>query len=115
MQAERVDELGELPLHHRIQLVQGQVDAMVRRPVLRKIVRADLLRPVPGSDLALARLRAFGVLALLLRLVQARPEYAQGLGLVLVLALLVLAVQKICGDVNGRLTGSVPQRDNPSV
>src|SRR5208283_1747445 len=82
---------------------------MVRRPVLREIVRADLLRPVPGSDLALARLRALGVLALLFRLVEARPEDPQRLGLVLVLALLVLAVDHDArgevGDAHGGVRG----------
>ena len=45
------------PREHLVELVEGEVDAVVGHPPLRKIVGADALRAVARADLALARRR----------------------------------------------------------
>src|SRR5579859_3006489 len=52
---QRLDHLVErLAGHDLLDLVEGQVDAVIRHAPLRKIIGADPLRPVAGADLALA-------------------------------------------------------------
>src|SRR4029453_19451721 len=51
---ERVDDLVEVALDHRGQLVQGEPDAVIRHAPLREVVGADPLAPLAGSDLAAA-------------------------------------------------------------
>ena len=51
---ERRQHLVEVALHHLVELVERQADAMVGQPALREVVGADPLRPVAAADLALA-------------------------------------------------------------
>src|SRR5215468_3683226 len=68
--AKGLDDGGEVAGDDGVELVQGQVDAVVGDSVLREVVGADALAAVAGADLALARLGALAVELLLLPLVQ---------------------------------------------
>ena len=78
------------PRHHLVELVEGQVDAVVGYSALREIVGADALRSVAAADLALALGSARAVARLPLHLVEAGAQDLQRLGLVLVLRFFVL-------------------------
>ena len=50
-----VDDLVErLALENLVELVQGQIDPVIRDTALREIIGADAFRPVAGTDLVLA-------------------------------------------------------------
>ena len=88
---QRVDHRVEVSVDDLVEVVGLVADPVIGDPVLREVVGAHALRPVHGADLA-APLRAglrVGV-GLGLRQ-QPRAQHAQGLLLVLQLALLVLA------------------------
>src|SRR3954470_4557569 len=87
---QRARELVELALQDPVELVHGQLDPVVRQPVLREVVGPDLLRPLPGPDLRVALYRERGLLPLPLELVRPRAQDAERLRLVLELRLLVL-------------------------
>src|SRR3984957_17040983 len=63
---ERTHQFIEIAVHHVIELVQGEIDAMVRHAPLRKIVSAYALGAIAGSHLQLARLRLSALLLLAL-------------------------------------------------
>src|SRR5271169_2440802 len=54
MSSQCVDNRLQLPVHHLLKLVNGEADAMIGKPVLRKVVCPDLLRAVARSDHLLA-------------------------------------------------------------
>src|SRR5689334_5113620 len=54
---QRFDELTEIAVEDAVELMRREVDAVIGDAALRKVVRADLLGPVAGSDLAAALLR----------------------------------------------------------
>ncbi len=90
-----------------VQLVQGEVDAVVRDPPLGKVVGADTLGAIAAAHLETAALGLF-ILAGLLDLGQeAGLEQGQGLGPVLVLGALLLAFHHDAagqvGDADGRV------------
>src|SRR5204863_6910196 len=87
---ERLGELVELALQYAVELVRRELDAMVGDAVLGEIVRADLLRALPGPDLRTTSRVELGLLLLPLELIEARAQHAQRLLAVLQLALLVL-------------------------
>ena len=60
--AERIDQFLDVAVHHGVQLVERQIDAVIRHPALREVVGADTLGPVARSPLQLARLRLFALL-----------------------------------------------------
>ena len=86
----RLDQLVEIAVHHVRQLVKREVDAMVRHTSLRKVVRANALRPVTASDLKLSRLRLRRLLFLLLSREQSRLQQRHRARAILVLRALVL-------------------------
>ena len=51
---QRINNRLKLSIHHLVKLVEGEADAMIRKPVLREVVRADFLRAVAGADHLLA-------------------------------------------------------------
>ena len=51
---ERPDQFGEVPLHHAVQIIKRQADAMIGYAVLWKIVGANLFFTAAGTDLATA-------------------------------------------------------------
>ena len=54
---QRANELVEVAVHDIVELVEGQIDAMVGDAALRKIVRANALGAIARADLQFARLR----------------------------------------------------------
>src|SRR6478672_12732195 len=50
---QRADQLIEIALHDRVDLVERQVDPVIGHASLRKVVRADPLAAIPGTDQAL--------------------------------------------------------------
>jgi len=56
------NELVEPTLHDIVELVQGEVDAVVGHAALGKIIRPDALRAIAGADLEFTRLRLFTLL-----------------------------------------------------
>ncbi len=76
-----------------IQFVERQVDAVIGDAVLGEVVGADPLAAVAGADQCSCRSSArFSCSSCLLSFVEPRLEDSQGLGEVLVLAFLVLAL-----------------------
>src|SRR5271157_1319743 len=88
---EGVENGIHLALHHEIQLMQRQADAVIRHAVLREVVGADLFAAIAGAHHA-APLRAQRRLLFLeLQLVKPRAQHTLGLGAVLDLRFFVLA------------------------
>src|ERR671922_1414093 len=71
---ERVGELVQLAVEDGVEPVNGQLHTVVRDPVLREVVGADLLGPLPRSDLRPARALLLGPLLGALVLVQPGAE-----------------------------------------
>src|SRR5262245_16770894 len=72
---QRVDDLAQrLALDDLRQLVERKIDAMIADPSLRKIVGADALGAVSGSDLAAPLGSAFGVTLLPLEVVKSGTQ-----------------------------------------
>src|SRR5256885_13234181 len=55
-------ELVELALEHRVEVVDGELDAVVGDAALAVVVGADLLRAIAGADLRAAVGRQLGLL-----------------------------------------------------
>ena len=80
-----VHNLLDVPVHHFVQLIQRQVNPVVRHAALGEIISPDFLRAVPCANLA-APCFGFRVMLLLaLYVVELRPE--QGESLILILEL----------------------------
>ena len=88
---QRVDDRVELAVHHEIELVQGEADAMIGDAVLREVVGADLLAAVAGAHHAAALGAERRLLLFELHLIEPRTQHALGLGAVLDLRFFVLA------------------------
>src|SRR5262245_11207437 len=88
---QRVDHRVEVAVEHTIELVQGEIDAMIGDPALREVVRADLLRAVAAAHHGTAVRRDRRLLVLSGTIEQPRAQDLERLRLVLVLRLLVLA------------------------
>src|SRR5688572_13169251 len=52
---QRSRELVQVALEDRVEAMLRELDAVVREPILGKVVRADLLRPLAAADLGAAR------------------------------------------------------------
>src|SRR6266487_6384935 len=70
-------ELVQLAFENAVEVVHGQLYAMVGDPVLRIVISADLLGPPARADLRTARRRLLGRLLLPLELVEPRAQHAQ--------------------------------------
>src|SRR5215204_2708677 len=57
-----LDDAPQIAVENPLQIVHREIDAVVRDPTLRKVVRADLRRPIAGPDLRLAHARPLGFL-----------------------------------------------------
>ena len=84
-----------------VELVEGEVDAVVGHPPLREIIGADALGAVAGADLALALGRALGVDPLAFQLVEPRAQELHRRVLVLELGLLGLLGHREPGRDDG--------------
>src|SRR4029079_15740962 len=71
---QRLGEVVELALQEPVELVDGQLDAVVGDPALGEVVGADLLGPLARPDLRVAGGVTLGALALELALVEARAN-----------------------------------------
>jgi len=85
------DDVADVAVQHPVQVVPGHGDPVVGDAILGEVVGPDLLGAIPRLHHGAALLRSLLVLAGLLDLQQAGLEHLEGLGLVLVLRLLVLA------------------------
>src|SRR4051812_9665256 len=86
-----VDDRVKMPLHHRLELIQSQADAMVGHAILFEVIRADLFASIARAHHALSIAAQLCALLLDFDLIQPRPEYLESLRPVLYLRLLVLA------------------------
>src|SRR5512134_1854500 len=48
--AQRTDQLVQPAVQHVLQVVHGEVDAVVGHPILGEVVRANLRRAITGAD-----------------------------------------------------------------
>src|SRR5437764_391703 len=87
---QRLGELVELALEDPVELVNRELDPVVREPVLGEVVGADFLRALAGTNLRVAGRVELRSLPLELPLVEARAQHAHRLLPVLQLRLLVL-------------------------
>src|SRR5712664_360040 len=100
---QRLRQLGKIAVHDVVDLVEGETDAVVGDPSLRKIIGADALGTVARADQGFAR-RGFLLLLLASLLVlDARREHRERLFLVLVLRARVLALHH---DSGGKMRDS---------
>src|SRR5258708_7770360 len=104
---QRLRQLGKIAVHDVVDLVEGETDAVVGDPSLRKIISADALGTVPGADQGFARGGFLGLLLAKLTVLDARRQHREGLLLVLVLGAPVLAFHDDAGrqmrDSHGRV------------
>src|SRR5271168_4576524 len=83
---ERIDELTQrFALHDLRQLVEREIDAMVRHAALREIIGTDALGAVAGADLAATLGGAGGVLLLPLEIVQPGAQHGHRFGAIAML------------------------------
>src|SRR5271155_1558814 len=88
---QRIDKFTErLALHDLRQLVEREVDAMLRHAALRKIVGSDAFRAIASSDLAATFGGAGGILPLPFGVVEPRAQHGHGLGAIAVLRAILL-------------------------
>src|SRR3954466_1947079 len=104
---ERIDERVELALQHARHVVDRGPDPVVGHPVVREVVRPDLLGALsPADHQPAVRALRFALFAEL-HVVQPGSQHRHRLGLVLVLALLVLDLddepRREVRDAHGRV------------
>ena len=104
---ERIGQLFQITVHDEIQLVQRQVDAVVRHAALREIVGADALAAVARADQTLAGGGFLGLGLAQLHVLDAGGQHLHGLGLVLVLRAVVLALDHDAGRQVGDADGGI--------
>src|SRR5262245_46165911 len=99
---QRLDQLLERrPLHHQLELVEREIDAVVGHPPLWEIIGPDALRAIARADLTTTNCRSFGIKPVPLTLIQLGSQDLQRLGLVLVLRFLVLLADHDAGRQMG--------------
>src|SRR4051812_24291964 len=86
------DELVEIALDDLVELVKREPDPVIGDPVLRVVVRPDLLRPLGGADHGPALGRERLVLLELLALEESALQHLERLGFVLELRTLILTL-----------------------
>src|SRR5271167_3612170 len=70
------DNVVDLPLHHSVELMQGEPDAVIGEAILWEIISADLLAAVSRADHLPPLLGNLFLLLLKLHFVEARTEHA---------------------------------------
>src|SRR5882757_303779 len=90
-------QLGQIAVHDVVDLVEGETDAVIGDPSLRKIIGADALGAVARADQGFARGGFLGLLLAALLVLDARREHCKRLFLVLVLRAPVLAFHDDAG------------------
>src|SRR5258708_572189 len=94
---QRLRQLGKIAVHDVVDLVEGETDAVVGDPSLRKIIGADALGTVPRADQGFARGGFLGLLLAQLPVLDACRQHREGLFLSLVLGAPVLALHDHAG------------------
>src|SRR6266853_4970203 len=94
---QRLRQLRKIAVHDVVDLVEGETDAVVGDPPLRKIVGADALGTVTRADQGFARGGFLRLLLAPLLVLDARREHGERLFLVLVLRARVLAFHDDAG------------------
>src|SRR5882672_6595718 len=94
---QRLRQLEEIAVHDVVDLVEGETDAVIGDPSLRKIISADALGAVPRTDQGFARGGFLGLLLAQLPVLDARRQHRESLFLVLVLGAPVLAFHDDAG------------------
>src|SRR6266852_3597721 len=94
---QRLRQLGKIAVHDVVDLVEGETDAVVGDPSLRKIIGADALGTVPRADQGFARGGFLGLLLAQLPVLDACRQHREGLFLILVLGAPVLALHDHAG------------------
>ena len=79
------DQVFQIPFHHGIEAVEGQVDAVIGDSVLGIVVRTNPPTPVSGANLRPSGFGPFGFGLAHGRIEQTGPQDPEGLGLVFVL------------------------------
>src|SRR5437867_7451833 len=97
LREQRLRQLGKVAVHDVVDLVEGETDAVVGDPSLRKIVGADALGTVARADQGFARGGFLRLLLASLLVLDARREHRERLFLVLVLRARVLAFHDDAG------------------
>src|SRR6185437_2536978 len=87
LRGQRLGELVQLAFEDTVEVMHGQLYAVVGDSVLRIVVGTNLLRALARPDLRAPRRGLLGCLLLALQLVEPRPQDAQRLRLVLKLRL----------------------------
>ena len=83
--AQSVHDLLEIPCEDVFEPVHRETDPVIRHPVLREVVRANLGRAVTSADLQAPLSGPVGFLARYPHVEQAAPQHLERLRLVLVL------------------------------
>src|SRR5450432_209612 len=91
VRGERLDQRLNFPVHHLLELVDGEADAVVGKPVLREIVGADFLAAVAGADHCFALLGQRGLLFFHLEFVETAAQHEHAFFAILDLRFFVLA------------------------
>src|SRR6266487_4298596 len=94
---QRLRQLGKVAIHDVVDLVEGETDAVVGDPSLRKIIGADALGAVARADQGFARRGFLRLLLAALLVLDARREHRERLFLVFVLRARVLAFHHDAG------------------
>src|SRR5262249_16496141 len=104
---QRVDDLAQrFAFHHLRQLVEGEIDAVVPPPPLRKIIGADALGAIAGADLPAPLGGARRILLLTFEIVEPGAQHRHGLGAIAMLGAVFLHhhddASGNVGDAHGR-------------
>src|SRR5579863_7495699 len=86
-----LEDLVEFALHHKIQLVERESDAVIGQAVLAKVISADFFAAVAGTDHGATFGADRRLLLFQLHIIEAGAENAHGLGAILDLRLFILA------------------------
>src|SRR5216683_8247194 len=103
LREQRLSQLGQIAVHDVVDLVEGETDAVIGDPSLRKIISADALGTVPRADQGFARGGFLRLLLAPLLVLDARRKHRERLFLVLVLRARVLALHH---DSRGKMRDS---------
>src|SRR5437762_1269634 len=81
----------DLTLHNTVELINGEIDAVIRQPSLVKVIGSDPLAAVAASDHEFARRCDLGALFFLFLFQQSSAQDFHALGPILVLRFFILA------------------------
>ncbi len=104
-----------MTFHYFVQLIERQVDAVIRNAALRKVVGPNTFTAIPRPDQQSSFLSLFGFLLGNLRIEQSSLQQRHGACPVLVLRSLVLAFDNDASRKMGQSYGGIPALVLPFV